>query len=362
MADANLTIPTDPHLAKFTPKEIKVLTTDRQLGVLRFSPCGKFLFAGSLDNLVRRWDATVPEFPELPPLAGHNGFVQALAFGGEVPALITGDSWGELRAWPYAEAAPQPAWKVPAAHDGWIRQIAVSPDRKLLATCGIDKTVRLWLAADGQKQQELAGHAHDVYSVAFHPDGKSLVSGDLKGVVKHWDLSTGKPVRELDAGVFYHYDRIQDIGGVRCLAFDAKGETLICGGSKPLTGGFVEGTPVVILFDFASGAPRETVEVGQKQDGFVFDMHVHADGFIMAVTSGQPGKGQLLYRRPGEPAPFFVLAMQNCHSLSLHPDGRRLAVCSTSGGSNGNGRVVNEKGEYVGSWSPVHLFEFPQPG
>jgi hypothetical protein len=41
--------------------------------------------------------------------------------------------------------------------------------------------------------------------------------------------------------------RIQDVGGVRCLAFTAGGSTLLAGGSQPKTGGFVQG---VLAFDF----------------------------------------------------------------------------------------------------------------
>ena len=42
---------------------------------------------------------------------------------------------------------------------------------------------------------ELPGHARHVYSVAFHPQGKFLLSGDLMGVLNQWDVATGKPGR-----------------------------------------------------------------------------------------------------------------------------------------------------------------------
>ena len=49
--------------------------------------------------------------------------------------------------------------------------------------------------------------------------------------------------------------------------------------------------------------------------------------------------------------------MPNCHSLAVHPNGRRLAVTATNGGSNGNGRQLDKSGEYPGNWSPVHIWE-----
>ena len=60
------------------------------------------------------------------------------------------------------------------------RAVAVSPDSRQLATCGNDLMVRLWSCADGSLIREFAGHGHHVYSVAFHPGGRCLASGDLR--------------------------------------------------------------------------------------------------------------------------------------------------------------------------------------
>src|SRR5207248_2312259 len=133
----------------------------------------------------------------------------------------------------------------------------------------------VWSTADGAKLQELIGHADDVYSVAFHPDGKSLVSGDLKGTVKHWDLETGKPVRDFDAKILYLYSLIQEVGGVRVLEFDREGNTLACAGAQPAGGGFVQGTPVVKFFDWKTGAETKTLKVGDQTDVYITELLFH---------------------------------------------------------------------------------------
>src|SRR4051794_22459105 len=153
------------------PKEGKALNLDRQACIVRFSPCGKFLVAGATDATVRRFDASSPQLVPLPSLTGHNGWVQALAFHPDGKRLLTGDSWGELRCWPFAEKEPKPLWAVKAAHEGWIRGLAVSPDGATLATCGRDGKVSLWSSADGKKQHDLSGQGEDVFAVAFHPSG-----------------------------------------------------------------------------------------------------------------------------------------------------------------------------------------------
>jgi WD40 repeat protein len=347
-------------LARYQPRQVKVLNLDRQMTALRFSPCGRVLAAGGQDGSVRRWDATTDAFTALPPLTGHDGWVQALAFHPDRRRLFTVDSWGRVCCWPYCDKEARPLWSIPEAHDGWVRGVAVSADGRTLATCGADRQVRLWSAETGAKVEELDGHGQDVFAVAFHPGGKSLVSGDLKGTIKQWDLATGKAVRDLDARVLYKFDRLQDVGGVRCLAFDPAGEVLVCGGGQPQSGGFVQATPLLLLFRWASGAVSQTLRIGGTNDGFVHDVSVHADGFIMGVTSGQPGSGKLFFHRPGDAQPFFLdTTMANCHALAVHPQGRRLVVSATNRGSNGNGRVLNKNKEYPGNFSPLHVWDMP---
>jgi len=40
----------------------------------------------------------------------------------------------------------------------------------------------------------LKGHPHYVYTVAFSPDGKRVVSGSCDRLVKIWDAATGSEV------------------------------------------------------------------------------------------------------------------------------------------------------------------------
>ena len=80
--------------------------------------------------------------------------------------------------------------------------------------------------------------------MAFHPDGKIAGLGRPQGDRQaSWDPATGATVREFDARVLYRYDRIQDVGGVRCLAFDPAGKLLACAGTPPRTGGIRAGHP-----------------------------------------------------------------------------------------------------------------------
>lgn len=350
-------MPPEPKAAKYQPKAARPIAIDQQLCSVRLSPDGKVLVAGSFEGTVRRWDTTVSPFAELPALKGHNGWVQCVAFLPDGKRLVSADSWGRLASWPPSEKDARPLWSVADAHDGWIHSLAVSPDGKLVASGGRDRTIRITSSEDGRKLQVLAA-GEDVLAVAFYPDGKTLVSGDLKGVIKQWDVLTGKVVRELDAKVMFFRDRIQDVGGVRCLGFNAGGSTLFAGGTQPKTGAFVQGIPLVLGFDWATGKSATVYKGASDAEGFVHDLHWHPDGFLMAVTSGQPGQGKLVFQRPGEAQPFVTQAIPNPHSLTFH--GKRVIVAATNANSSGNGRVKGKgANDYPGNFSPLHVFELP---
>ncbi|MEX0726351.1 MAG: hypothetical protein WD065_08785 [Planctomycetaceae bacterium] len=344
-------------LAQFEPKPTgKVVEHPRQLFQARISPCGKYLIASGYDAAVERWDITGDEIKPLNPLLGHHAWVQCLAFVPGTERIVTADSWGQLAVWPYIDEALAPIWKNDTAHDGWIRALAVSPDGKTIATGGNDLTVRLWSTDDGSLQKELP-HPDKVFSLAFHPAGMSLASGDLKGIIRDWDIAAGTVKRELDARVLYQFDRIQECGGVRQLAFGAAGKQLVCAGQKTPGGGFSTGFPCALLYDWEAGQLLQEMQVGANDDGIAYDALIHPAGFVMATSCAFPGKGHVWFWKPGEEKPFYQSnAIPNGRSLSLHPDGRRLALL-VSVSPNGNGRQLVD-GVYQGGSSKIHILDY----
>jgi glucose repression regulatory protein TUP1 len=58
-----------------------------------------------------------------------------------------------------------------------------------LKQCSLDEMIRVWDMQTGQLLERFEGHTNSVYSVAFSPDGRSIVSGSLDMTLKVWDLS-----------------------------------------------------------------------------------------------------------------------------------------------------------------------------
>ena len=342
--------------------EVAKIDTERQIYSVRFHPNGTELIAGCYDGLIRRWSMSAEQPRLLDPLSGHNGWVQQVAFSSRHKCLFSSDSWGALRAWSYDDEMPQLKWSVDSAHDSWIKDLIVSDDEELLVTCGLDGMVKIWSSADGSLISELPRHPHPVYRIAIAPDQNQIVSADLMGAIRLWDLRSSQLLKEKTLEKMHLYDRIQDVPGVYVLRFEADGRRILCAGGQPTRTGNHQGIPTLHELETDTLELKQSRTFGVEKDGFIFDLVRFDNGLIAMATSGNPGAGQFLLVNPDEEEPLFASTkMSNCHSLALHPDGKRLVVAATNRNSQGNGAVRDKEGNYVANTSPLHLFELSDP-
>ena len=291
----------------------------------RFDPTGRFIFAGTQDNTIQRWElATQTKVA----FAGHRSWVRGMAFHAGQRKLLSCDYNGKVLIWPAdAATAPQPE-RIIEAHQGWVRAVVVSPDNRQFATCGNDNLVKLWSFADYAVVREFEGHNSHVYNVAFHPTGRHLVSADLRGNVKQWDLQTGAEARRLDAAVLHFFDPNfrADHGGVRSMAFNADGSLLACAGITNVSNAFAGiGNPAVVLFNWQTGLRTQVLRVQPAFQGTAWGVTFHAGGLVIAAGAGSGGG--LWFWRPDQPNSIHAMTLpNNARDLAVHPDGRRLAI------------------------------------
>ena len=167
------------------------LTHPSVVSAAAFSPDGKRLVTGCMDNNARLWDAATGA-PIGPPLA-HSDGVLTVAFSPDGKTVATGGLDNTAQLWGATTGRPR---GLPVRHSAWVRQVAFSPDGTTVVTTSADKTARLRNAASGQAIVQPMVHPGYVESAAFSPDGKMVVTltGAYDTAAQLWDVATGEPI------------------------------------------------------------------------------------------------------------------------------------------------------------------------
>jgi WD40 repeat protein len=150
---------------------------------LAASPNGRHLVSASEDGTVRLWNVESGKEAVGPPLKERaHGWCAAFSRDGRLLASLGVDQsvkiW-ETATWKLLHSLPDPT--------GVPRSVAFSPDGRWIAWGGTDSTVKLWQAATGELQV-LRGHTNWVHGVAFSCDGKQIASASADGTVKIWNV------------------------------------------------------------------------------------------------------------------------------------------------------------------------------
>ncbi len=142
------------------------------------SPDGRIATA-SFDNSVGVWAEGEPEW-----LEGHEAAVTSVAFNGT--AIYSAADDFTLRRWPTGQ--------IVGRHKGKIAGIAASSSH--VATASWDGTIGVW-PVDGSAPTILGPVGSGINAVEFSPDGKTLYSAGVDGVLRVWDVSSGQEIARL---------------------------------------------------------------------------------------------------------------------------------------------------------------------
>ena len=162
---------------------------DKGVVSVAVSPDGRRAVSGSIDGDIRVWDLRVGR--ELWLLRGHTGAVTGLAFlpNGRQVVSSGGDRDHSVRLWD-VHAGRQV--RLFAGHETTVSCVAVSRDGWYAVSGGLDKTVRIWRLRSSIGHRIFRGHEDAVDSVAFFPDGRFVLSGSTGFLAGLGGQTTGR--------------------------------------------------------------------------------------------------------------------------------------------------------------------------
>jgi len=200
------------------------------------------------------------------------------------------------------------------AHTNYIYSIAFSPDgRYILSGAGgsdeaTDNTARLWEVASGEPRLVLTGHMERLTSVAFSPDGQMALTASEDGTARLWSLDTGEEIRQFTG----------HLSGINSANFSPDGRSIITA-SRDRT---------VRLWDVETG--NETRRFTRHTD-IVWDADFSPDGRY-AASGSLDNTARVWDIATGEVLYTFTGSSYDIGGLAFSPDGRSLLTWGNGGG------------------------------
>lgn len=190
-----------------------------------YSPDGGQIASGSFDRMIKIWNATTGEVQKT--LLGHSCPVRSVAFSPDGKQIASGSSDSTIKIWNTTTGELQ---RTIPGHSGQVRSVVFSTDGKQLASGSRDRKVKLWDAVTGELQKTLVDHARSVNTVVFSPDGRYIASGSSDTVVNLWDTKTGGIKKVLATRASPKKDfHMMWSEEVHTLAFSPNGKSIVSG-------------------------------------------------------------------------------------------------------------------------------------
>jgi len=315
---------------------------------------GNIVATGSQDNTIRIWNSRKGHCIDI--LEGHSSSIWALKFGPISGNLFSASSDGKLIKWDLESKTKSVIWSAKGltginkftidnsehrlfavlqnkeaialelnenslthkklkGHEGYIRDICLSPNGKIVATSSEDKTIRLWCTDSSSCLAVLIGHEDEVNSIAFSPDSNMIAScsGGMSithdRTVRLWNCEKLDEQFGEQIGVFGEHDR-----RVSCLDFHPT-KMIVASGSTDRTLKIWDAKEMKIMYNLSPDI------------GMISVVQFSPDGTRLLAVSDL-GRGILIDTKTGSKICRLDRHDSSIWSVAFSGDGTTIATSS----------------------------------
>jgi WD40 repeat protein len=248
-------------------------------------------------------------------LRGHNRGINCLAFqpiakNEDSPILVSG-SRGEIKLWDLTKGElvatlSEHPWILPGLVDE-VNSLAFSPDGQTLVSGGADSTIKIWHVGALDLIDILHKHNGMVRCVAFTPNGRMLVTGGDDRKIMFWDLM----LRQVRISLSL------DDTAAHSLTFSPDGQTLVTGSYRKIKVWHIS-------------RPKKMMIAPQLLQSFTGHSHIISSLVISAdskiLISGSRDKTIKMWElETGELIRTLKGHRDGVYALALSPDGQIIA-------------------------------------